>query len=167
MKMDPASSAQIATLNTIEIMLHSEHLFLHKNLQVLISFVLSVAPALDGMAETRQSERLTTLLKDLSVYSGSQTVQNRDTINGLCRNLGRVFEDVAMQPTSDDFDERELSKATSKLVIDYVSLYANIVASILGRPIWCIENWQGRLMGTDTWCLPWLAMEHRARVSLL
>jgi hypothetical protein len=122
MKMDPASSAQIATLNTIEIMLHSEHLFLHKNLQVLISFVLSVAPALDGMAETRQSERLTTLLKDLSVYSGSQTVQNRDTINGLCRNLGRVFEDVAMQPTSDDFDEGELSKATSKLVISIRSV---------------------------------------------
>ncbi|RYN17769.1 hypothetical protein AA0115_g11654 [Alternaria tenuissima] len=118
MKMDAASSAQVATLNTIEIMLHSEHLFLHKNLQVLISFVLSVAPVLDGMAETRQSERLTTLLKDLSVYSGSQTVQNRDTINGLCRDLGGVFEDIAMQPTSDDFDDRELSKATSKLVID-------------------------------------------------
>ncbi|CAN9203254.1 unnamed protein product [Alternaria sp. RS040] len=118
MKMDGTSSAQIATLNTIEIMLHSEHLFLHKNLQILISFALSVAPALDGMAETRQSERLTTLLKDLSVYSGSQTVQNRDTINGLCRDLGRVFEDIAMQPTSDDFDDGELSKATSKLVID-------------------------------------------------
>ncbi|KAG9194861.1 hypothetical protein G6011_04896 [Alternaria panax] len=118
MKMDATSSVQIATLDTIEAMIRSKYVFSHKNLQVLLFFTFSVALVLDGMADTRQSERLTALLNDLSVHRGVQTVQDRDSINGLCQNLGRMFDDVALQSTGDRFDDKELSKATSKLDIE-------------------------------------------------
>ncbi|KAL1798863.1 hypothetical protein ACET3X_002900 [Alternaria dauci] len=118
MKMDAASSVQIAALDTIEAMVRSKHLFLHKNLQVWAVFVLSVAPALDKMADTHRSERLTALLSELSAYRGAQTVEDRDSIDGLCRNLGRTVEDVAMQTMGDRVDEEELPKATSKLDIE-------------------------------------------------
>jgi hypothetical protein len=118
MKIDAPLTVQTATLNIIEVMVHSKSLFLYKNLQILIFFSFPVAPALDAMAHGRQSDRLTALLNHLSIHRGVQTIQDRDSIDGLRRNLGRMMEDVAPQSLGERFEEDELLGAVSELDID-------------------------------------------------
>jgi hypothetical protein len=118
MKIDAPLSTQTMTLRTIEAMAHSEHLFLRKNLEILVCFIFSVAPALDAMSDTHQCERLTALLDELSVHRGAQTPKHRDTIEGLRRNLGRMVDVVPARPMHDKPEEDELLLAVSKLDID-------------------------------------------------
>jgi len=98
--------------------MQSEHLFLRKNLEILVGFIRPVAPALDAMADTHQCGRLTALLHDLNIHSCVQSVENRDTIEVLRRDLCRIVQRPTNQPAGDGPQEDELSAAVSKLGID-------------------------------------------------
>lgn len=98
--------------------MQSEHLFLHKNLQIMVGFIRPVAPALDVMADTHQCDRLTALLHELSIHSCVQSVQDRDAIEVLHRDLGRIVRRPTTQPAGDRLQEYELQAAISKLGID-------------------------------------------------
>jgi hypothetical protein len=74
MKISAPLSVHTTTLDTIEVMVRSEYLFFHKNLHILVSFTFSVAPTIDGTADSCQSDRLTTLLDDVNIHRGVQTV---------------------------------------------------------------------------------------------
>jgi hypothetical protein len=102
MRIDAPLFVQTATLDTMEAMIRSEYLFLHKNLQILVFFVFSVAPALDGMADAGQSHRLTALLDDLNVHRDTHTIENRNSIDGIRRNLGRTVGNQAKAHSTDD-----------------------------------------------------------------
>jgi len=118
MKIDAPTWVQTVTLDMIEVIMQSEHLFLHKNLEILVGFIRPVAPALDAMADTHQCGRLTALLHDLSIQSCMQSVQDRDAIQVLRRDLGRIVRRPTTQPAGDGPQEDELSAAVSKLGID-------------------------------------------------
>ncbi|KAI4639671.1 hypothetical protein J4E93_009025 [Alternaria ventricosa] len=118
MKIDAPTWVQTVTLDMIEVIMQSEHLFLNQNLQILVGFIRSVAPALDDMADTHQCGRLTALLHDLSIHSCVQSVQDRDAIEVLRRDLGRIVRRPTTQPAGDGLQEDELSGAVSKLDID-------------------------------------------------
>ncbi|KAI4952717.1 hypothetical protein J4E91_003189 [Alternaria rosae] len=101
MKIDAPAWVQTITLDVIEVIMQSEHLFLHKNLQILVGFIRPVAPALDVMADTHQCDRLTALLHELSIHSCVQSVQDRDAIEVLRRDLGRIVRRPTTQPAGD------------------------------------------------------------------
>jgi len=102
----------------IQVMVQSKYLFLRRNFQILSFFVFAAAPALDGMADTPQCERLTALLDTLSGHSGVQKAQHRETIDGLRRNLGRRVHSATSKSTVDGSEGEELLAAVSKLDID-------------------------------------------------
>jgi len=86
-------------------MVRSEHLFSHENLQILIKFIFSVAPALDAMAGTIQCARLTSLLEELKTSPTEWTIAGWRDIAGLCRNLSRAFGIVVPSPSSEQVKE--------------------------------------------------------------
>ncbi|RMZ70404.1 hypothetical protein GMOD_00000491 [Pyrenophora seminiperda CCB06] len=89
MRMNFSHVIQNATFDIINAMIQAEHLLHYENLKILVRFVGSVAPALDAMAGSNQSSRLTYLLKQLIAKSGAvDTVQWR-AVDDLCRKLGR------------------------------------------------------------------------------
>lgn len=118
MKIDAPIWVQTITLDMIQVMVQSKYLFLRRNFQILSFFVFAAAPALDGMAETPQCERLTALLDTLSGHSGVQKAQHRETIDGLRRNLGRSVHSATSKSTVDGSEGKELLAAVSKLNID-------------------------------------------------
>ena len=118
MKIDAPTWVQAITLDMIEIMVQSDYLFWHKNMQILVCFVFPVAPALDAMADNHHCERLTTLFDALSSHKDVQTVQDRDTIEDIRRKLGRSEHSAPTQPVGDLIEEDDLRGAISKLEID-------------------------------------------------
>jgi hypothetical protein len=74
MKIGAPLFVHTTTLDTIEVMVRSEYLFFHKNLHILVSFTFSVAPTIDGTVDSCQSDRLRTLLDNLNIHRGVQTV---------------------------------------------------------------------------------------------
>ncbi|KAI4921238.1 uncharacterized protein J4E92_008227 [Alternaria infectoria] len=118
MKIGAPTWVQTITLDMIEIMVKSDYVFLHKNMQILVGFMFPVAPALDAMADNHHCERLTTLFDALSTHNGVQTVQDHDTIEDIRRKLGRGVHSAATQPIGDMLEEDDLLGAISKLEID-------------------------------------------------
>ena len=93
-KINAPMSVRTAAFGIIDAMVRSEYLFFDKNLAILIHFVFSVAPSLDGMADTDQCNRLTELLDALSSHACERTLEQTCDIDGLRRSLGRAYEDV-------------------------------------------------------------------------
>ncbi|CAA9961520.1 hypothetical protein PTMSG1_04904 [Pyrenophora teres f. maculata] len=105
MRIDAPRSIQTATLDMIQAMVQCEHLLSHKNLQTLLQFIFSVAPALDATAETSQCSRLTSLLDELRDSPTERTIADSCDIEGLRRNLGRAYRDVMASSSSEQVRE--------------------------------------------------------------
>ncbi|KAF1937152.1 hypothetical protein EJ02DRAFT_458966 [Clathrospora elynae] len=121
MKMGAPPSTQLATCNMIEAMVRSNKLFLDDNLKKLSFFLHRIGPAIDGMADARQSDRLTTLLDLLRNNPEVRTPQHRNEIKSIRRNLGRTYEDLESAASKAEVDrdvEDQLSSLASKLGLD-------------------------------------------------
>jgi hypothetical protein len=117
MKIGAALAIQTTTYDTIEAMIESEYLFLHKSLEMLLYFIFADAPALDGMADTSQSDRLTALLGTLRNNPGKRTDEEHRGIEDLRRNLGRSYEIVKERSSWENEEEQWLADAAAKLGI--------------------------------------------------
>jgi hypothetical protein len=89
MKMGASVGAQDDTHNVIEKMVLSNYVFLGDNLGVLNFFIHQVGPALDGMAPTGSSWKLTESLDHLRLKSQEEPEAVREYVGSIRRNQGR------------------------------------------------------------------------------
>jgi hypothetical protein len=117
MKIGASLAVQTTTYGTIEATIDSGYLFLHKNLEMLLYFIFAVAPALDGMTDTPQSDRLTAVLDTLRDKPGNRTNEEQRDIEDLRWNLGRSYDIVEERSSCENEEEQWLAEAAAKLGI--------------------------------------------------
>lgn len=98
-------------------MVRSGHLYSHLNLTILVQFIFSVAPDLDGMAGTRQCGLLTSLLNELNSNAKERTIEDSCIVKGICMALGREYNIDMADRSGKQEEEEQLIDIASTLTL--------------------------------------------------